>query len=256
MSAPILNSRVQGSGEPVVLIHGLFGSLENLGILARNLAEDFRVYSLDLPNHGRSPHFGCTDLSDLSAAIAHWMDQQGLSQAAFVGHSLGGKVAMELALSDAKRVTRLAVLDIAPVQYTARHNDVFAGLEAINLSAVSSRKEAEQAMAEHVQEPAVRSFLLKNLVREQQGFVWRMNLSGIKASYSSLIGANREGQYDGATLFLKGGNSDYLREEYRPQIAARFPQASARIVNDTGHWLHAEKPDMVSAIVRRFIQAK
>ena len=250
----VLNSKCQGTGPPVVLIHGLFGSLENLGGIARILAESATVYSLDLPNHGRSPHHQHMGLSSMAEDVVGWMAEQGLGSADFVGHSLGGKVAMEVALKWPERVRSLVVMDIAPVHYPPHHNDVFAGLRAVNLQEISSRRDAENIMAPYVPEVAVRSFLLKNITRTEGGhFAWRMNLPVIRDNYEKLVSANSDGvAYDGDVLFLKGGDSDYIGEEHRHDILSRFPQAKVKVVANTGHWLHAEKPALVAKLIQQF----
>ncbi len=255
MAASSLYFRQAGEGEPLLLIHGLFGSLENLGALARPLAETFRVYSLDLPNHGRSPQVETLSLASMTETLLAWLDEEKLGQVHLLGHSLGGKVAMELALRHPQRVKNLVVLDIAPVDYPPHHNEVFAGLLALDTAQLQSRSEADQLLKAHVPEIAVRSFLLKNLVKDPQGgFAWRMNLPVIHRDYPQLIAANRRGaRFDGNTLFIKGGNSDYLQTEYREEILERFPKAAIKIVPDTGHWLHAEKPELVARLAKRFL---
>lgn len=249
----MLHVKVAGEGEPLVLLHGLFGSLENLGAVARFLTSDFKVYSVDLPNHGRSSHRDGADLVHMAKAVSRWMGEAGLGSAGLVGHSLGGKVAMEIALSHPDRVNGVAVIDIAPVTYPPRHQDVFAGLNAINPAVVASRAEAEALMAPHVTQEPVRSFLLKNLVKTDNGFEWRMNLQDIQQQYVHLIAENRsDAAYAGPVLFLKGGNSDYIKSDYRQAITRRFPHAQLKIVPDTGHWLHAEKPELTATLIRKF----
>ncbi|MFO1370058.1 MAG: alpha/beta fold hydrolase [Marinagarivorans sp.] len=252
----MLYSRTQGQGAPLILLHGLFGSMENLGALARPLAEHFTVHSLDLPNHGRSPHTERTDLTSMAAAVAAWMDAQGIAQAHVIGHSLGGKTAMELALSLPERVSGLVVIDIAPVHYPPHHNEVFTGLSQVDPARIQQRSEAEALMTPFVPEIAVRSFLLKNLVKEAEGFRWRMNLPVISRDYPALIAGNRPGIYQGPVLFVKGGNSDYITSAHKGDIVSRFPQAQLKIVPDTGHWLHAEKPDLVSGLTLRFLRGE
>lgn len=249
-----LHVKQAGTGKPVVLIHGLFGSLENLGAIARQLAENFCVYSVDLPNHGRSPHSDDTSLAHMSELVYHWLQRQSFSQCSLVGHSLGGKVAMELALTYPDRFDKLAVLDISPVKYQPHHNSVFAGLLGLEPDKLKNRSEADAYLAQHIREPAVRSFLLKNLVKQEQGYGWRMNLTTLHNSYERLIAGNREGAvFNGATLFLKGSRSDYIDASHEQAIRSRFPQAQLKIVSDTGHWLHAEKPDLVARLLRRFL---
>jgi Predicted hydrolases or acyltransferases (alpha/beta hydrolase superfamily) len=249
----MLHVKVAGEGETLVLLHGLFGSLENLGAVARFLTSNFKVYSVDLPNHGRSSHRDGADLGHMASAVSRWMNEAGLTSVGLVGHSLGGKVAMEIALSHPERVRGVVVIDIAPVTYPPRHQDVFAGLNAINPAAITHRAEAEALMAPHVTEEAVRSFLLKNLTKTDSGFEWRMNLQDIQRQYGHLIGENRpDASYAGPILFLKGGNSDYIKSDYRQAITRRFPAAQLKIVPDTGHWLHAEKPELTATLIRKF----
>lgn len=250
-----LYARQTGQGEPLILIHGLFGSLENLGGIARPLADHYTVYSLDLPNHGRSPHTDTMNLATMAADVLSWMDEQKLESAHILGHSLGGKVAMELALGYAERINSLVVLDIAPVTYPPHHDAIFEGLLALDPGQLESRAQADDLLKSHVSELPVRSFLLKNLVKESQGFGWRINLSAIHQNYSHLIDANREdGTFTGPTLFVKGGNSNYIQEKHRDAIVSRFPKAAVKIVPETGHWLHAEKSELVAGLVRRFLE--
>lgn len=252
----MLNYKQEGQGEPVVLIHGLFGSLENLGMIARLLKADFSLYSLDLPNHGRSPHIDTMTLPAMADMLKQWMDDQGLSCCHFLGHSLGGKVAMELALRYPDRVKQLIVADIAPVAYPRRHDDVFRGFNGVDLSSISRRQQADEQMKAHVSEVAVRSFLLKNLEPTEDGqWQWRINLAGIQRDYENLIAANSQDlpPFQQKTLFIKGELSNYILPEHKQAILALFPQASVRIIKDTNHWLHAEKPELFSGIVRRFL---
>ena len=241
--------------KPLVMLHGLFGSLENLAGIARPLAAQRPVYSLDLPNHGRSAHTDICNLEVMAVAVSDWLLEQGLTQVDLLGHSLGGKVAMEVALTVPERIGRLLVVDIAPVGYSSGHDNVFQGLMSINLDTLKSRQEADQHLQSYVQEIAVRSFLLKNLVKQASGgFAWRVNLAGLHAGYSDLLKENsRDMCFPGPTLFVKGGDSDYLQESYRDEILARFPDTSLKVVSNTGHWLHAEKPDIVAKIVNNFL---
>lgn len=249
-----LYSKRAGAGEPLLLLHGLFGSLENLGSLARAFSDNYCVYSLDLPNHGRSSHSSHISLPLLAKSIVEWMDENALEQASIVGHSLGGKTAMEIALRWPTRVNKLVVMDIAPVHYRAHHDDVFAGLLAIRPEELDSRQQAESILEEYVSEPALRSFLLKNLVRNDDGkFAWRINLPVLHKDYDNILQGNSEGEFAGPVLFLKGEHSNYIREQHRDAILQRFPNASSKIISGTQHWLHAEKPDLVSKAILRFL---
>ena len=251
----MLHHKVAGTGAPLVIIHGLFGSLENVGALARLLSRDFTVYSFDLPNHGRSPHSAGADLAYMAGAVLETTKQLGLSEAFWVGHSLGGKVAMEVALQSPAVAKALAVIDIAPVAYPPRHDDVFNGLHAIDPAALNSRAEAETILERHVAGAPVRSFLLKNLTRERDTFRWRMNLADLADQYPRLIDANRDGRFAGPVLFLKGADSNYLKPAHREAILQKFPKAEVKIVAQTGHWLHAEKPELTATLIKKFLQS-
>ncbi len=223
-------------------------------MLARQLADDFTVYSVDLPNHGNSFHADKMNLGQMADAIQHWMDAVALSSAHFFGHSLGGKVAMELALKSPHCVDKLVVADMAPVEYAPRHDAIFAGLLSLDPATLTSRAQANALLEKHVPEPGVRSFLLKNLRKtDSANFRWQMHLAGIHASYPALIKQNRQARFAGPTLFLKAEHSDYIVADYRGDISSRFPHAEFKQVGNTGHWLHAEKPELVAKLVARFL---
>ena len=251
-----LNYKVEGqaklSATPIVLLHGLFGSLGNLSGLAQRLANDFRVYSVDLPNHGQSAQFDFLSLPDHARVFAEWLDQQGLPSVALWGHSLGGKVAMEVALSAPERVTKLAVADISPVAYQRRHDDIFEALKSLQIDALKSRREADEQIKTKVPSTAIRSFLLKNLVKGANGFYWRCNIAGIEASYDELINENLAANYIRPVLFLKGQNSNYIIDDHRSAIQLRFSDVTLKIIANAEHWIHAEKPDLVARITRQF----
>jgi len=253
-----LHATRSGAGPPVVLLHGLFGAGGNLGALARVLQDCFEVYNVDLPDHGRSGWSQQADLASMAQCLLQWMDEQSLSAAACVGHSLGGKVAMQLALQHPRRITALVVADIAPVAYPPQHDAVFAALEAVAAAACRSRAAAAELMHEHLEEPDVIQFLLMSLQRGPGGvYHWRFNLEGIKAGYQALRAAPVSGRaYTGPTLFIKGGESSYIREEHRELILPVFPGASVKVMPGCGHWLHAQQPRLFSGIVNRFLQAQ
>lgn len=244
-----------GQGPAVLLLHGLFGVAGNLGALSRSLQDAYTVYSIDLPNHGRSGWLQAPDLPAMADSLHHWMAAQGLSNVHLVAHSLGGKVAMQLALQSPASVASLVVADIAPVTYSGHHQAVFAALEAVAAAHCSTRAAAAQLMASHLEEEGVIQFLMMSLRRNDAGiFDWRFDLSGIKASYTALLAApTAASAYEGAVLFIKGGNSDYIQEQYWAETLALFPAAGLKIVPGCGHWLHAEKPQLFNGIVGRFL---
>ena len=256
-----LYSRTQGQGVNLLSVHGLFGSQENLGAINRRLAESYCVHGVDVRNHGRSPHQADTQptmhYSDMAADLVEYLDEQGIEQAHLLGHSMGGKIVMETALRYPDRIISVAVLDIAPVTYTVRrHDDVFAGLKAINLNTLEKRSDADVVLANYISEAAIRQFLLKNLFRKADGaFGWRMNLETIEQSYEAILSGQQASKpFPGEILFLKGSESDYILPEHRSEVLKLFPGASLRSIHGTGHWLHAEKPDLVANALVRFFQ--
>lgn len=250
-----LNHKVQGSGAPLILVHGLFGSLENLGMIARLLAERFEVHSLDMRNHGRSPHSTVMNYQAMATDILHYMDNAGLDRASLLGHSMGGKAVMTVALRAPERVAKLIVADIAPVDYPPHHNEIFAGLQALDLTALRSRQEADTQLKAYVPELPVRQFLLKNLVKHSAGgFTWRMNLPVLIHEYASIIeGQSGEKPFLNPVLFVIGGNSSYVQRKHQEKVQTHFPGAQVRVIPGTGHWLHAEKPELFAGIVDRFL---
>ena len=258
MSQSILHHQQFGeSGDPLIAIHGLFGSLENLGVITRQLAADYRVYAVDLPNHGGSLHTDKMTIASMAERVNQWMAVMGIDSAHFLGHSLGGKVCMEIALTTPSVVRSLVVADIAPVSYPPRHDNVFRGLRAVDTVAITSRSQADQQMRDYITDAATRLFLLKNLVKVNGRWRWRMNLDAIETHYSALLAENIRGKtpYQNPVLFIKGQHSDYLLPEYREAILERFPNAAVKEIQQTGHWLHAEKPDAFVRIVKRFLDS-
>ncbi len=241
------------------MMHGLFGSLENLGGIARYLSEHYRVYSLDMRNHGASPHADDMSLAAMAEDVAEFLVSESIDSAHLLGHSLGGKVMMELALSNPERIDRVVVGDIAPVDYgVPRHDDVFAGIESLDLSTLTKRSQAEEVVAHYIQEPAVRSFILKNLVRDSNGgYYWRINTPALKSNYPKLIGANRDDtHFERPVLFIKGEHSDYLTNAHKGEVLKRFPKAQVKVISGTGHWLHAEKPELFAKLTHNFLQGR
>lgn len=249
-----LNAGVKGDGPPLILMHGLFGAGDTLGGVRRRLAPEFEVHSLDLRNHGESPHTRSMSYPEMAADVLAYMDRAGLETAHLLGHSMGGKTAMELALMAPERVRRLIVADIAPVAYEPHHDAIQQALEALNPAAVKSRREADAVLAEYIGEKGVRQFLLTNLVPADGGFRWRMNVPGILACYEQIMaGPTTEGAYEGPTLFIRGGNSDYIQSSHQEAVQRCFPRAELKVIPGVGHWLHAEKPELFARICQRFL---
>ncbi|MFT7287128.1 MAG: esterase [Halieaceae bacterium] len=250
-----LYAALSGAGEQdVLLLHGLFGMGSNLGGLARALAPFYRVHQLDLPNHGRSPWQTPSNLGGLAASVAGYLDGLGGKPAALVGHSLGGKVVMQLALHSPEHVAALVVADIAPIAYSASHGAVFAALEAVTAAAPRSRGEAAGIMRSFVEEDGVLQFLMLSLRREATGvYSWRFNVKGLGDSYAAIREAPGGTTYGGPALFVSGELSAYVNASGEAAARALFPQAGFTTLEGAGHWLHAEKPEEFNSAVLGFL---
>ena len=253
----ILHFNQQGEGNDVVLIHGLFGSLENLNMVAKGLSSNYKVTSVDVRNHGQSFHQDGMDYNDLANDVVETLASLSIEQCALLGHSMGGKIAMQIALTKPNLVTKLIVADIAPVQYPAHHNQIIEGLKAIDLSIVKSRKDADQQLSAYVSEVGVRQFLLRNLAQQDGQFYFRCALELIARNYPQIVvGYEGNGTFDNPTLFIKGGKSDYILSEHREKIVKHFSKSQAKIIQGAGHWLHAEKTTAFNKIVTDFLHTK
>ncbi|MCC2546100.1 alpha/beta fold hydrolase [Hymenobacter sp. BT175] len=253
-----LHFRESGQGRPLVILHGLFGTLDNWQTLARRWAELYRVISVDLRNHGRSQHTPEHSYELMSEDVRELLTERQLGpDATVLGHSMGGKVAMRLALDHPETLARLVVLDIAPGFSDMRHQDaILAGLNAVDFTSLQNRQEADEALARYIPQPSVRQFLLKNLYRrEDNSFAWRQNLAALTANMPA-IGAEIDAAqpFLKPALFLRGGKSDYIGPEDKLySIPTLFPNSVVETIPDVGHWLHAEAPDTVFDLVNRFI---
>ncbi len=249
-----LYTKIAGSGPPLIILHGLFGSWENWGGQARQLSQHYTVYAMDLRNHGRSPHSDEMDYPTMVEDVQHTMAIHGIDNAMVIGHSMGGKAAMLLSLTHPELVNRLVVVDISPRTYEPGHNEVFEALCGLDITGIKSRSEADKLVATKIPDLGVRAFVLKNLTRAEQGFAWKMNLPVLQEKYANLIaGINSDNQYMGPTLFIKGANSDYIEKQDQPLINALFPNAKAKIIDGTGHWPHSEKSTVFFKILTKFL---
>lgn len=262
---PLLNYQQVGQGDHIILIHGLFGSLENLNMVAKTLANDFTVTSVDVRNHGSSFHADNMNYSVLAQDVIKLLDHLAIDNAHILGHSMGGKIAMQLALEYGDRINTLIVADIAPVQYPNHHQQIINGLKAIDLTKVLKRKDADEQLSMYVPEQGVRQFLLRNLaLNEQKHFYFKCSLALIDQYYSQIMLANKlddksniqiAKRFEKPTMFIKGGNSNYILPEHQQDILALFPQSKAKVIQGAGHWLHAEKTTAFNKIVLSFLNA-
>lgn len=248
------------AGSPVLVLHGLFGSLSNWGWHCKQLAQQYAVYGVDLRNHGDSPHSDQLDYQSMAEDVRQLITRLGLKSCCIVGHSMGGKVAMQLALSFPELVEKLVVVDIAPVSYPEDadgHMNVLAAMDAVKLDEIKSRTEAEVTLEDYIPQEATRKFVLTNLVRNKEGlFEWRLDKDSIRKNYPALRAELLATQsFAKPVLFVKGSLSPYIKSENEAQIKELFPAASVKIIMDAGHWLHAEQPLALQKILLKFLRS-
>lgn len=240
---------------PVVLLHGLFGSSTNWHSIARRLAETRRVLVPDLRNHGRSPHREPMTYPAMTEDLAALLDDQGIDEAALVGHSMGGKAAMWLALTRPERVQALIVADIAPAAYEHRFDGIARALDSLDLDGLGNRKEADTQLARILTDPGLRGYLLQNLVRSGDAWRWRPNLPALTRHIGDIQGFpdTTDRQYPGPACFIYGANSDYVTAKQLPGIRALFPLARLRSVPGAGHWVYADRPEAFLSALQGFL---
>lgn len=240
---------------PLLIAHGLFGSGRNWGVIARRLADSRDVIVVDMRNHGDSPRFASQGYPEMADDLAQVIAAHGGS-ADVLGHSMGGKTAMVLALTQGTFLRRLVVADIAPVAYTHDQNQNVAAMAGLDLAGLVSRAEADARLAKSIADPALRAFFLQSLDVRATPPVWRLNLSVLAQEAQKIVGwPGTVGQFDGRALFLSGAKSSYVLPEHRALILRQFPNADFASIPGAGHWLHAEKPREFEETVRIFLNA-
>jgi pimeloyl-ACP methyl ester carboxylesterase len=256
MAAVDLVATEQGSGPPLLVLHGLFGSGRNWSSPAQRLAATRQVFALDARNHGASPWADSMTYADMTADVEAFQAKRGLGRAAVIGHSMGGKTAMLLSLQHGAAVERLVVVDVAPVSYPPELAAYVRAMRAVDLAGVSRRAEVDAQLAAAITNPGERAFLLQNLVLENGQARWRLNLPVLDRFMPDISGFPEPAAgatFGGPTLFVAGERSSYVRPEYRPAIERLFPRARIVQVPEAGHWLHAERPDAFLALVTPFL---
>jgi pimeloyl-ACP methyl ester carboxylesterase len=240
----ILFERHFGSGEPLIILHGLFGQSDNWTSIARKLGEHFTVYTLDLRNHGQSGHDNVMNYDVMADDLLETIEYLGIQKMHLIGHSMGGKVAMLFALKYPERLEKLIIADIGPRFYKPHHQKILQGLNQLDLDLLTSRVDAENELSQLIPDAGTRQFLLKNLYRNNEGgFSWRFNLPVITEEIDHIGEQLPSGICKTSTLFFHGGKSDYIIQSDYSEILNYFPNAEFQIMQGAGHWLHAENPN-------------
>lgn len=248
---------------PLLILHGLFGSLDNWLTLGRKFSENYRVFLIDQRNHGRSPHDSKMNYTILAEDLHNFIEEHQLKNPLLLGHSMGGKTVMQYALNYPEALEKMIVVDISPRKYNVSHHEaILKGLKAIDVEHLESRNEADEKLGQYIEEEDVRMFLLKNLARTKNGFEWKMNLPILEKSIveigdaiaknpsiNSAVDSNEK-----PVLFINGGQSRYIQEKDLPIIKKYFPKAHIHTIEEAGHWVHAQSPDEFFEVVIQFLK--
>ena len=250
-----LNFKAFGQGDPIIILHGLFGTLDNWQTIGKKLAEHYMVYLVDQRNHGRSPHHPDFNYALMAEDLRTFMESQWIYKAHLIGHSMGGKTVMQFAMDFPDMIDRLIVVDIAPKAYAGGHQAIFDALKQLDLGSIEHRKEADEALAKNIEQYGVRQFLLKNLSREKAGgYRWKMNLPAIQQHYQAILDTIPLSEaFEEKSLFIRGSQSNYIMDEDWPTVLSYFPNAHLATVEGSGHWVHAEAPAELLKLVSDFL---
>jgi len=248
-----------GTGEPIIILHGLFGSSDNWLSFSRNLADKgFKAILFDLRNHGRSPHTPQHTYDEMALDLKEMVLKLDLNQPAIMGHSMGGKAAMKFAINFPELLSKLIVVDIGPKYYKPHHQKYIAALNAIDLKEITNRAEAEAKIESIIQNPAERQFLLKNLIRNDSGkFEWKINLKVLEEQIDNIgEGLDANHKFRKPTLFIKGSLSNYIKDDDIIMMKWIFPLSTIIEIKDSGHWVHVDKPNELLNAVTNFLNKK
>lgn len=251
-----LHYQTLGQGQPLIFLHGLFGSSDNWGTVAKHFSQHYQVISVDLRNHGKSPHSESQSYTDMADDLLALCDALSLDRIHLLGHSLGGKVSMQFAASFPDRVDKLIVVDMAMRAYADAHTHLIDAMLAVDLTMLQSRSEVDKALSSAIPQAMVRQFLLMNLIKSENSLAWRINLAALKTNYPSLQQAVCENaHYEKPCLFIRGEHSDYVQDADIAQIKPHFTNAQFASL-PTAHWVHAEQPQAFIEVANSFLASE
>ncbi len=238
-----LHYKKYGEGQPLIIVHGLFGTLDNWQTLGKKFAEHFEVYLVDQRNHGHSPHSEDMNYQLMADDLHELITDLDLSDVILVGHSMGGKAVMTYATQHPEYIDKMVVVDIAPKQYPLHHQQILAGLNAIDLSVINTRRAADAVLSEYISDVGVKQFLLKNLYWVEKGQLgWRINIPALTNHMEEILAATPSIRIETPTLFIRGEKSNYITEDDYQAIYNQFLDSEIETIYNVGHWVHAENP--------------
>lgn len=248
-----LNFKMYGSGDPIIILHGFLGSLDNWQTFAKKLAADHLVITIDHRNHGKSFHSDDFSYDHMVEDLKTLMEEEWIHEAVVIGHSMGGKTAMHMSMQYPDMIEKLIVVDIAPKEYVAGHHDILEALNAVPIASIRSRKEADEILKKYIHDAGVRLFLMKNLKRDGVGYSWKANLNVLTTSYDEILKEIQGDVFEEPTLFIRGSQSRYILDSDMNHIRSLYPSAEVKTIENAGHWVHAEQPEELYRVVNGFI---
>jgi esterase len=247
-----------GEGQPAIILHGLFGQSDNWVTVGRRIADQFHVYIPDQRNHGQSPHTSIHSFPAMADDLTEFIEDHKIENPVIIGHSMGGKVAMTYSLENPGNVRKLVVIDISPRKYPERviHTQVISQMMSIDIENIKTRTEVEKILDSRISDSRVRMFIMKNLYYKIHGkLAWRLNLDAINQSMDLLFdGISSDSQYPGPTIFIRGGNSDYVTDADIALIKSMFPEAVIKTISGASHWVHADSPEELCFLLSGFLE--
>lgn len=251
-----LNFKMFGEGKPVIILHGVFGMLDNWQHFAKVLSKDYWVITVDIRNHGRSPHSDIFNYDVMVSDLMQLLDKNHIKKPHIIGHSMGGKLGMHFALEHFENLQKLIVIDIGIKKTLSRHNSIFNALCSLDLSTFKNRNEIDFELEKTISIWKIRQFLLKNIIRDKEngGYKWKMNLKIIRKNYETISEAvSHDYPYEGEALFIKGEISDFILEKDKIDILELFPNAQFKTIPNSGHWVHAEETEKLIEVVKDYL---
>lgn len=251
-----LNFKMFGEGKPVIILHGVFGMLDNWQHFAKVLSKDYWVITIDLRNHGRSPHSDIFNYDIMVSDLIRFIDNNHIKKPNIIGHSMGGKLAMHLALENPEYIHKLIVVDIGIKKTSPRHNSIFSALCSLELSTFKNRNDINIELEKTISLRRIRQFLLKNITRDKENgaYKWKMNLPIIRKNYENISEAvTHDYPHEGETIFIRGEFSDFIIEKDKTEILELFPNAQFKTIPKSGHWVHAEQTDKLIEVIKNYL---